>query len=149
MNLFSQNLRFLIRRFDISQEQIATYIGKKQTTISNWVNGNSFPDARDLVKIYEFFGFSLDSMILEDMESKRMVTDEHVEEFRQGSGRVRKFREKIQVASKGYFSESGITSIVMDDGGGGKAVLKLLKGIDRKVDEVKGMIEAEKKRGKK
>ncbi len=81
VNFLSKNLRYLIRIFKISQGELADFVGRKQTTISNWVIGNSDPTACDLIKVHQYFGISLDTLVLMDIEKSKLPMDRYAANF--------------------------------------------------------------------
>ena len=46
----------------MSQTEVAESIGVTQNTVSRWENGVSAPDARQLIKMGELYGVSLDAL---------------------------------------------------------------------------------------
>lgn len=105
MNYFSSNLKFLIKRFKTSQQDLALYIDMKQTSVSNWINGVSTPDIDILVKIHQFFGVSMDSLLKTDLQDSGLITDEHVEEFKRRGKPGGKVLGGVQPLSRRYFDE--------------------------------------------
>ncbi|MBN8668733.1 MAG: helix-turn-helix transcriptional regulator [Chitinophagales bacterium] len=87
MNYFAKNLKFLFKKFDTSQSQLAFHLSKGQSTISNWINGVSEPDISILIKIREYFGISLDALVFEDLANGNLISEDHVAKF-QGSGNL-------------------------------------------------------------
>lgn len=82
MNYFSKNIKYLIKKFDTNQSDIASCVGKTQTSVSNWINGVSEPDISILIKIRQFFGISMDALVLIDLENSNLITESHVREFK-------------------------------------------------------------------
>lgn len=68
-NYFSSNLKKLLKVKGVNQQNLANFVGVKQTSISNWINEVSSPDVNDLLKIYQYLGIdSLDNLILKNLE---------------------------------------------------------------------------------
>lgn len=59
---FSENIKFLRKRKKQSQTQVATELGLTRTTLASYEN-NVQPPFKTLVKISEFFNYSLDALI--------------------------------------------------------------------------------------
>ena len=56
---------------DLSQEELAEKVYVTRQTISNWVNGKSYPDIHSLLLLSNLFGISLDQLIKGDVEIMR------------------------------------------------------------------------------
>jgi transcriptional regulator with XRE-family HTH domain len=82
MNFFGKNLRFLIKKLALSQASIESVVDKRQTTISNWINEKSSPDAEDLVKLSQYFGIPIDDLCLIDLSNGNLITEEYLRKFR-------------------------------------------------------------------
>jgi len=82
VHFFCENLKYLLKKFGINQAEVAMHIDRQQTTVSNWINGISVPDVNDLVKIYHYFGFGIDALILMDMSKSQLVTDKYITRFK-------------------------------------------------------------------
>jgi transcriptional regulator with XRE-family HTH domain len=139
MNFFGKNLKFLISRLSISQASIESVVDKRQTTISNWINGKTDPDATDLVKLSEFFGIAIDDLCLTDLSVSNLIDEEYIANFRakgslkgKGIGSPKlKFHQNIGDL---IHQESGIpedTQALL------WAVFKLMQGIDAKLDQLR------------
>ena len=81
VHFFSENLKYLLKIFGISQSELASCVSRKQTTISNWINGVSYQDVSDLVKIHHYFGISMDALILMDIKNSKLAMDKYVANF--------------------------------------------------------------------
>jgi transcriptional regulator with XRE-family HTH domain len=68
MSLFSKNLRFLRRRGDFSQDEIATLFNKRPNTVGNWENRKSEPSLGELIRLGEFFKVSTHALLHTDLE---------------------------------------------------------------------------------
>ncbi len=60
---FPKALRLLMRERNITQQELAEYIGKKRQTVSYYCDGASSPDWETLVKISSFFSVSTDWLL--------------------------------------------------------------------------------------
>ena len=56
---------------ELSQEELAEKVYVTRQTISNWENGNSYPDIHSLLLLSNLFGISLDQLIKGDVEIMR------------------------------------------------------------------------------
>lgn len=136
MKLFGRNLKTLIGKLAISQASIESVVGKRQTTISNWINGKTEPDASDLVKLGDFFGIAIDDLCLTDLSKGNLISEEYISNFRAkgslkgsliGSPKV-KFH---QIIDEDLHQE---TDIPTDLKTLLWTVIKLMQGIDQKLD---------------
>lgn len=65
---FKENLRFLRRTNNISQDELAEKLGYKSfTTVQKWEDGTSFPKVTNLNKIASMFNVELDDLLNVDL----------------------------------------------------------------------------------
>jgi transcriptional regulator with XRE-family HTH domain len=67
MSIFSKNLRFLRKRGNHNQEDIALLFKKKANTIGNWENQKSEPAFVELMKLADFFQVSIQDLLQSDL----------------------------------------------------------------------------------
>lgn len=70
MIFFGRNLRYLREKQQLTQEEIAPRAGFKKTTWSNYENGISQPSMDGLIKISNYFGITIDELILGDVPAQ-------------------------------------------------------------------------------
>lgn len=63
----AQNLKYLREQKDINQDELAKFLKTARSTIANWEVGNKEPRLRMLVSIAEYFGVTLDDLVLKDL----------------------------------------------------------------------------------
>jgi DNA-binding XRE family transcriptional regulator len=68
MSIFSKNLRYLRKKGNHNQDDIALLFGKRANTIGNWENQKSEPSLTELMKLGEFFKISVEDLLHWDME---------------------------------------------------------------------------------
>ena len=68
MSIFSRNLRYLRKRGNHNQDEIAILFRKRANTIGNWENQKSEPSLTELMKLGEFFKVSVEDLLHRDME---------------------------------------------------------------------------------
>lgn len=116
VHFFCENLKYLLKKFGINQAELATHIERQQTTVSNWINGISVPDVDDLVKIYHYFGFGIDALVLMDLSKSQIVTDKYVARFKKmhdhGDSTVKNLMEEPNAV----FNETVIDQLQRMDG---------------------------------
>lgn len=138
MNNLSKNLLFLIKSFETTQSELASFAGVSQNSISNWINEISYPNAPVLVRMHQFFGISIDALLLDDIEKNKILTDSHIKEFK----RIRKVNKdapgKVQAISKEYIipDDSRVSQVRENDPMSDWAVMGQLKKINDKLDNV-------------
>ena len=71
MNLGNKILK-IRKENKMSQEQFAEVLNVTRQTVSNWENGNNYPDIETLIKISDKFNVSLDILLKGD---KEMIKD--------------------------------------------------------------------------
>lgn len=144
MNYFSKNLKYLLKRFGVKQGELAEQVGKKQTTISNWINEVSEPDVSQLLIIHHYFGISLDALVKTDLEKLKVVADSHVEEFKKFGKAKREVPDKKSAASRQYFIEDDPKQSILSepDPVANWAVMGQLKQIHEKLDDLKDSLQS-------
>jgi transcriptional regulator with XRE-family HTH domain len=75
MSLFSKNLRFLRKKGNRSQEEIAALFNKRANTIGNWENQKSEPSLGELMRLGDFFKVSAEDLLNKDLEALDIHTD--------------------------------------------------------------------------
>lgn len=65
-NFLGRNLKTLRLEKGISQRKLGEDFNVSNQTISFWENGSREPDLDTLIKIAEYFGVSIDSLLLEN-----------------------------------------------------------------------------------
>ncbi|MGQ0738253.1 MAG: helix-turn-helix domain-containing protein [Bacteroidota bacterium] len=136
VNYLAKNLTFLIKRFDTTQSELALYVGVSQNSISNWINEISHPNAPALLRLYQFFGISLDALLMSDLKNGKVITDAHVEDFKRNGKVTGNVIGKVHALSKEYFSEdnSQLNMKNEPDPVASWAIMGQLKKITEKID---------------
>jgi transcriptional regulator with XRE-family HTH domain len=70
MSIFSKNLRYLRKKGNHNQDEIAILFKKRANTIGNWENQKSEPSLTELMKLGDFFKISVEDLLHTDMESQ-------------------------------------------------------------------------------
>jgi transcriptional regulator with XRE-family HTH domain len=139
MSFLPKNLVFLRKKFGITQSQLALRLNKGQTTIGGWENNASEPAIDLLVEISDIFGVSIDYLVKVDLEKGNLITEMHVKEFKQNSkgignpiGKLIAKFDPIPVENSGQKMDPTGQDLIKD-----WTVIKILKGIDEKIDEIR------------
>jgi transcriptional regulator with XRE-family HTH domain/signal peptidase I len=98
---FASNLSFLRKRKGLTQAEVATALGLKRNTFSNYETTHSEPDLNTLEKIASFFDISMDELISLDLSKGGLV------EFKGENDEKNDDRDK-----KNGGSGSNVTSLV-------------------------------------
>ncbi|MBL7745978.1 MAG: helix-turn-helix transcriptional regulator [Chitinophagaceae bacterium] len=135
MIFLPRNLVFLLKKFGATQAQLAIYTGVSQNSISNWVNDVSSPNVAALVKLYQFFGISLDALVLTDLENSDIDFTEHIEAFKESGNAGGKATGKTMPVAKAYLTADTGSSIVSEpDPVANWAIMGQFKEVHRKLD---------------
>ena len=68
---FSNNIRFLRKQRNLTQEELAEMVGYKSfTTIQKWETGDSEPNMGVLRQLADIFHLSISELVETDLESK-------------------------------------------------------------------------------
>lgn len=68
MSLFSRNLRFLRKKGNYKQNEIAALFNKRPNTVGNWENEKSEPSLEELVRLGAHFNVSTQDLLHADIE---------------------------------------------------------------------------------
>ncbi len=64
----AQNLKYLREQKGLNQNDLAEVLGVKQPTVGNWETEKREPELSMLVHIAEFFGVTLDELVLKELK---------------------------------------------------------------------------------
>src|SRR4051812_24028787 len=70
---FASNLSFLRKKKGMTQIEVATALGLKRNTFSNYETTHSEPDLNTLEKIASFFDISMDELISIDLSKESLI----------------------------------------------------------------------------
>src|SRR5688572_7895184 len=70
---FASNLSFLRKKKGLTQAEVATALGLKRNTFSNYETTHSEPDLGTLEKIASFFDISLDELLSVELSKETLV----------------------------------------------------------------------------
>ena len=69
-NCFSDNLKLLMKRKRMSQEDLAELLSKGRSAVGSYIRGETEPSIEALIQMTEIFGVSLDHLIFTDISNK-------------------------------------------------------------------------------
>src|SRR3954467_8502733 len=70
---FANNLSFLRKKKGLTQAEVATALGLKRNTFSNYETTHSEPDLGTLERIASFFDISIDELISVDLSKSNLI----------------------------------------------------------------------------
>ena len=73
---FTQNLRHLMKLNSMSKYRLAQLLNVSQTTTANWEKGKSIPYKKDLPRIAEVFGISVEALMGDELPNIPSANDE-------------------------------------------------------------------------
>ena len=76
-----ENLQFLRKRDNITQEQLAEAIEVSRQSVSKWESDASYPEMDKLLQLANFFHCNLDDMIRQDVSSLYVEDKNHYDSF--------------------------------------------------------------------
>lgn len=76
-----ENLQFLRKRDNITQEQLAEALEVSRQSVSKWESDASYPEMDKLLQLADFFHCSLDDMIRQDVSSQYVEDKSHYDSF--------------------------------------------------------------------
>ena len=73
---FNENLKYLRKQSNLTQEQLAEELNVSRQAITKWETNKGIPDIANLIAISDEFGLSLDELIKDDVAvKKKIITD--------------------------------------------------------------------------
>ena len=132
MNHFKKNFIYLRKKFGVTQDWLALHLDKSQSTIGGWGSGVSEPSIDIIVKISDIFGISIDYLLKVDIEKSNLITDADIDRFKRRGNLIGNPISNLNPRNIGDTPALPGTDPVMD-----WTVLKLLKNIDEKVEQVR------------
>ena len=60
---FSENIKRLRKKRDLTQEGLADFLGVSFQAVSKWERGDSYPDIKMLPQIAAFFNVTIDELL--------------------------------------------------------------------------------------
>ena len=66
---FSHNLKYLRKRKKRTQEDVAFALGMKRTTLNNYENGQTVPNATVLLLFSDYYKIAIDTLLRIDLQS--------------------------------------------------------------------------------
>lgn len=64
----AQNLKYLREQKGVNQNKMADALGISQSAVGNWEQNHRKPDIEMIVRLAEYFGVTLDDLVLRDLK---------------------------------------------------------------------------------
>lgn len=77
-----QNLQFLRKRDNITQEQLAEALEVSRQSVSKWESDASYPEMDKLIQLANLFHCSLDDLVQKDISSRYVEDKNHYDRFK-------------------------------------------------------------------
>ena len=75
MTVLSERLKLLRKRKDLTQEQLADYMGIYPQAVSRWETGATSPDISALPMLADLFGITVDELLgVNETEKQKEIT---------------------------------------------------------------------------
>lgn len=74
-NNLAKNIKYLRKKRDVSQQQLAFHVKKRSTAVSSWEGGLSEPGINELLILSAFFMVSLDELVTADLANVHLNTE--------------------------------------------------------------------------
>jgi transcriptional regulator with XRE-family HTH domain len=124
MSLFARNLRFLRKKGNHNQEEIAILFNKQANTIGNWENRKSEPNLQELIQLGEFFKVRTEDLLQTDIEGQAKGSTSSLTE--------RSFTQAVSSSSQPQQTGSSMNSETGPDAFW--LILRELRAVHEKVD---------------
>jgi len=143
MIFFHTNLRYICKRFGVTQESLAVQMKKTQTTIGNWQSGKSQPSLEELVILSSYFSVDLTTLIAIDIEKNNLLKEENIKNFNAKKKMRLNARDYVikGVAPNSYDYHMPESQVSDEDKTTNWVVLNELRNLSQKIDYVKVSIE--------
>ncbi len=77
-----QNLQFLRKRDNVTQEQLAESLEVSRQSVSKWESDASYPEMDKLIQLANLFHCSLDDLVQKDISSRYVEDKNHYDQFK-------------------------------------------------------------------
>lgn len=114
----AQNLKYLREQRGMNQDELAKFLKTSRSTIANWEVGNKEPRLRMLVNIAEYFGVTLDDLVLKDLRPPIPLYSINIRYLRMRNGITQEqIAELLELKHKSSLSliESGKSGISVEN----------------------------------
>lgn len=114
---FSENLTYLRRKRAMTQGEVAEKLGISQKTISSYETGRRRPRLKELARLAQFYGVSIDDLLTNNMRLSNCVFGNNLKALRKKEGYTKQEMAKLLgYGEKQVYRaiENGCTDIPLD-----------------------------------
>lgn len=79
----AQNLKYLREQKGMNQNEMADVFGISQSAIGNWEQNHRKPDIEMIIRLAEYFGVSLDDLVLRDLRPPKPMCASNLKYLRE------------------------------------------------------------------
>ena len=133
MSIFSKNLRYLRKKGNHNQDDIAILFRKKANTIGNWENQKSEPSLAELMQLGEFFKVGVEDILYTDMEKVSAPPTVHT---------ASNIPQSVPVTSLAFGDALNKDSAKDDHSDGFWIILRELRTINERLDLLTSAVES-------
>lgn len=76
---FKDNLKFLRKKYKLSQNDIAKIVNKERSLIGHWENGSRSVTLEDIIKLSGYFNITIDQLIGVDLSNEIIIKENELE----------------------------------------------------------------------
>ena len=77
---FGENIGFYRRQLNITQEELAERFFVSRQTVSRWETDSAFPDVETIIKLCDFFGCDMDTLVRGNADETEKTLEEDLKE---------------------------------------------------------------------
>ncbi len=76
---FKDNIKFLRKKYKLSQNDIAKIVNKERSLIGHWENGSRSVTLEDIIKLSGYFNTTIDQLIGVDLSNEIIIKENELE----------------------------------------------------------------------
>lgn len=76
---FKDNIKFLRKKYKLSQNDIAKIVNKERSLIGHWENGARSVTLEDIIKLSGYFNITIDQLIGVDLSNEIIIKENELE----------------------------------------------------------------------
>lgn len=77
--LIGEKIKFIREQKALSQSEMGDSLYVSSQAVSNWERGKSYPDLKNIIRISELYGISLEELMLEDVDYKKVLVEKKID----------------------------------------------------------------------
>lgn len=76
---FKDNIKFLRKKYKLSQNDVAKIVNKERSLIGHWENGSRSVTLEDIIKLSGYFNITIDQLIGVDLSNEIIIKENELE----------------------------------------------------------------------